>query len=273
MAHVGDGTRGAQPVVMHTQSAYDPIEERALILDAQPNDPLLYTMRLQWDAYLGALPTGGHHPARTMLATRDPAQFRGALAECMAAWFLSEKLKLRVVALAPGKRPDPDLVAYVENEPVFVEVKSLVVPPHASTRHVTERIVQRIDDAIPQLSGVAVVLLALRLPRSIDEERKTIASAVQSALTPQISAVLALEERIEVDASGFFRVDHHALVIHNTSATFAVPRSMFGTLRQIAVEGGQRRGSTGPSKGGDCIMPRAAMRKPPAVPRILGGAP
>ncbi len=265
--------RSALVVVMHTQAVCDPIEERARILNAQPSDPLLHTMRLQWDEYLGALPAAGHHPARMMFATKDASQFRGALAECMAAWFLIEKLKLRVVALAPGRRPDPDFVAYFENEPIFVEVKSLVVPPHASASHVRDRIVQRIDDAIPQLSGVAVVCLALRLPRSLEEERQTLVTAMQHALTPQVSAVLALEERIEINPSGFFRVDHHALVFSNTRAAFPLPRGVFAGVRQVKVDGGQRRGSTGPSKGGDCIMPRAAIRCPRAREDISGGAP
>ncbi len=258
---------------MHTFSGYDPIDERALILNAKPSDPLLYAMRLQWDEYLSALPAAGHHPARMMFATKDPSQFRGALAECMAAWFLVEKLGLRVVALAPSKRPDPDLVAYFENEPVFVEVKSLVVPPHASASHVTDRIVQRIDDALPQLSGVAVIFLAMRLPRSLEEERQTIVAALRRALGPQVSAVLAVEERIEVTPAGFFRIDHHALAILNTSAAFPMPRGIFDGLRQVKVEGGHRRGSTGPSKEGDCIMPRAALLRRSASERISGGSP
>jgi hypothetical protein len=267
----------AQQVLKHacmlSQSPSDPIEERALIFNARPSDPLLYTMRLQLDQYLGVLPAQGHHPARTLLSTHDPAQFRGALAECMTAWFLIEKLRLRVVAIAPGKRPAPDLIAYFDHEPIFVEVKSLLVPTHASTQHVTDRIVQRIDDALPQLSGVSVVVLALRLPRSLWEERRTITSAVTVALKPQVSAVLALEERIEVNSSGFFHIDHHALVLHNSRATFPAPQGIFGNLPQVAVVGGQVRGSTGPSKGGDCILPKVATRRPRASHRISTGAP
>ncbi len=270
---------------MISQSASDPIEERAFIFNAMPSDPLLYTMRLQLDQYLSVLPAQGHHPARTMLSTRDPAQFRGALAECMAAWFLIEKMGLRVAAIAPGRRPDPDLVAYfdkldkfaklgkLESQPISVEVKSLLVPPHASSQHVTERIVQRIDDAIPQLSGISVVLLVLRLPRSLEEERHTIISAVTRAIGPEVSAVLAIEERIEVDSSGFFRIDHHALAIHNARASFPVPLGLFGKWPQVTVEGGQTRGSTGPSRGGDCIMPKTAARRPRESHRISSGAP
>jgi hypothetical protein len=265
---------------MISLSPSDPIEERALIFNAMPSDPLLYAMRLQLDQYLGILPAQGYHPARTVLSTRDPAQFRGALAECMAAWFLIEKLRLRVVAIAPGRRPDPDLIAYSDkagrrdSPPISVEVKSLLVPPHARPPHVAERIVQRIDDAIPQLSGASVVMLVLRLPRPLEQERPALVAAVMRALRPAISAVLALEERIEVDSSGFFRIDHHALAIHNARAAFPLPVGLFGTLPQATVATGDHtRGSTGPSNGGDCIAPRTAGRLPRESQRISGGAP
>ena len=62
---------------------------------------------------------------RGRLASKDPADFRSAMAECMVCWFLAGRLGLLVTGDAPGRGAKMlDMRAVIDSRDVGVEVKA-----------------------------------------------------------------------------------------------------------------------------------------------------
>ncbi|NOT34434.1 MAG: hypothetical protein HOP12_09720 [Candidatus Eisenbacteria bacterium] len=93
--------------------------------------PWLEAQRLAWSSYLVAASDCGLLVGRfgrdltARLTHVDDEQFRSAMAECQAAWYLREKLGLAVSARPPGKgASELELLVKLPEGDILVEVKS-----------------------------------------------------------------------------------------------------------------------------------------------------
>ncbi len=93
--------------------------------------PSLSAQRIAWSKYVDAARACGMFEAphgkdlTTRLAHVDDDQFRSAMAECQAAWYLSSKLGLSVSARPRGKGTSVlELLVTLPDGDVLVEVKS-----------------------------------------------------------------------------------------------------------------------------------------------------
>lgn len=130
--------------------------------------------RAFWCEYLKASLEIGHldSDVRARLASVEDSAFHAALSECMAIWFLTRKLGLRVEPGAPGTRGKPDLRVWVADGEVTCEVKA---PHRRKPRHLAffqldddrAAVAGAVDEASRQLEpGRNLLLLApsLRMP-------------------------------------------------------------------------------------------------------------
>lgn len=115
----------------------------------------LRAKRAAWDVYLTAAYVCGLMDGESgrdllgRLRDSDDHNFFGAIAECMACWFLSGKLGLVVSPRPPGrKKKELDMQIHTSNEYISVEVKSAFVELHDDPEDIWES-----GDASDALAG------------------------------------------------------------------------------------------------------------------------
>jgi hypothetical protein len=126
------------------------LEYRVLVITLERpfQVPWIPAQRAAWMAYLDAAAACGlfADPHAKDLVTRltsaDDEQFRSAMAECQAAWYLTEKLGLDATARPPGKGARKlELLLKLPDGDVHVEVKSPLRVP------IGDGIVRELDDS------------------------------------------------------------------------------------------------------------------------------
>lgn len=122
------------------------LENRIRVLTAHGplpvDDPMATSVRYwraqraAWDAYVsaaaacGVLDGTGGADVIARLASADDDQFRSAMAECMACWFLAGKLKMHVRPRPSGAVGKvPDLLVTAPEGDMTVEVKAPYTEP------------------------------------------------------------------------------------------------------------------------------------------------
>lgn len=161
-----------------------------------------WAFKKAWAAYLSAAESSGllvDDEVRACLAGEDDDLFRGAMAECLAAWFLVG-LGFSVSAKPDGKNEkNSDLVARRDGAAIFVEVKAPHVPRRSNIwgGHDAPALRKVVEAAGSQLKKgrCNVVLIAPLLRIEVFANREQLVEAVIGQQVLRV--VVPLEPEVE----------------------------------------------------------------------------
>lgn len=184
----------------------------------------LRSQKAAWDTYLraaysvGLFEGSGANDLYARLTGTDDDNFRSAMAECLAAWFLAGPLRLKVSARPLGRPGHPlELAIHLNAGDVHAEVKA----PHRPVRNQTfwgddsDLLKKSLEDANRQFSAesanLLIVVPELRIPLS------SMRGQLTRALFGDLRIVIPIDtrtggpagpDRLEYEPTGHFVATH-----------------------------------------------------------------